>query len=63
MFDVLKKYIGQLVSFDRIATELWQESEEKYSEYAITKLIERLKKKLPKYSIHSQRGVGYILVK
>lgn len=62
IFNLLKNNSSQLVSFDKIATELWQEKEEKYSEYAITKLIERLKKKLPKYCVHSQRGVGYVLV-
>lgn len=63
IFDLLIKNKVQIVSLDDIADNLWKDnSEEKYSEYAITKLIERLKKKLPKNVIHVQRGVGYILI-
>lgn len=63
LFDLLLGNKGKIVSFDALANALWKDkSDEKYSEYAITKLIERLKKKLPKYLIHSQRGLGYILV-
>ncbi len=62
-FDLLIKNKAKIVSFDDIADNLWKDNlEEKYSEYAITKLIERLKKKLPKNVIHVQRGVGYILI-
>lgn len=63
VFDLLIKCKNRIVSFDEIANCIWKDkSEEKYSEYAITKLIERLKRKLPKYTIHTQRCVGYILV-
>lgn len=62
VFNLLLRNKNKLVSFEEISEWLWQDkSEEKYSEYAITKLIERLKKKLPKNLIHSQRGTGYLL--
>ncbi len=61
-FNLLLRSKNKLVSFEEISEWLWRENtDEKYSEYAITKLIERLKKKLPKNLIHSQRGVGYLL--
>lgn len=62
VFNLLLRNKNKLVSFEEISNWLWEDkSEEKYSEYAITKLIERLKKKLPKSLIQSQRGIGYIL--
>ena len=62
VFNLLLRNKNKLVSFDEIANWLWEDkSEEKYSEYAITKLIERLKRKSPKNLIQAQRGVGYIL--
>lgn len=62
IFDLLISKKGKLVSFDEIAKEIWGENYfDKYSEYAITKHIEELKKKITKNSIHSQRGYGYIL--
>lgn len=63
VFNLLSKNKNKVVSFDEIASCIWKEnSEERYSEYAITKLIERLKKKLSKGIIHVQRGVGYSLI-
>lgn len=63
IFDLLSAKKGKLVSFDEIAKAIWGENYfDKYSEYAITKHIEELKKKITKNSIHSQRGIGYILV-
>lgn len=63
VFNLLRENKNKIVSFDEIADCIWKDkSEEKYSEYAITKLIERLKKKLPKNIIHVQRGFGYILI-
>lgn len=62
IFNLLNSERGKLVSFDDIAKEIWGENYfEKYSEYAITKHIEELKKKITKNSIHSQRGFGYIV--
>lgn len=63
VFDLLLRNKNKLVSFDQIADCIWKDkSDEKYSEYAMTKLIERLKKKLPKNIIHTQRSIGYILI-
>ncbi len=63
IFDLLNENKNKVVSFDQIANYIWKDmSDVKYSEYAITKLIERLKKKLPKNIIHVQRGLGYILI-
>lgn len=62
VFNLLLRSKNKLVSFEEISEWLWKDkSDERYSEYAITKLIERLKKKLPKNSIHNQRGIGYLL--
>ncbi len=63
IFDLLNTKEGKLVSFDEIAKAIWGENYfDKYSEYAITKHIEEIKKKITKNSIHAQRGIGYILV-
>lgn len=63
IYELLNLNNGKLVSFDEIAKTLWGEDYfDKYSEYAITKHIEGLKKKITKNSIHSQRGYGYILI-
>ncbi len=62
VFNLLLRNKNKLVTFDEIADWLWKDkSEEKFSEYAITKLIERLKKKLPKNMVHAQRSIGYLL--
>lgn len=62
IFNLLSANRDILVSFEEIGDAIWGDiAADKYSEYAITKLMERLKKKLPKNSIHSQRGGGYIL--
>lgn len=62
IFNILIKNKGKLVPFEDIAEVIWdEESFEKYSEYAITKHIESLKRKITKGSIHNQRGYGYIL--
>lgn len=62
IFDLLVKNKDKIITYDQIADTLWGEfQDEKYSEYAITKLMERLKKKLPINIIHSQRGTGYLL--
>lgn len=66
LLNLLLRNKNKLVTFDQIAEEIWREKVfEKYSEYAITTLIKKLKKKLRqktnKNIIHPQRGVGYIL--
>lgn len=61
VFDLFINNQEKIITFDQIADVIWTNTQdEKYSEYAITKLVERLKKKLPKNIIHSQRGVGYV---
>lgn len=63
VFTLLTENKNKLVTFDQIADCIWRDmSDVKYSEYAMTKLIERLKKKVPKNIIHTQRGIGYILI-
>jgi biotin operon repressor len=62
IFNLLNEHVGKLVSYDEIAKSIWGENYfDKYSEYAITKHIENLKKKITKNPIHSQRGYGYLL--
>lgn len=67
LLELLIKNKPNVVSIDTIATALWTNAfEEKFSLYAITKLIERLRAKLKKAGInqqliHAQRGVGYFL--
>lgn len=61
IYSLLTENKNKLVTYDLIADTLWQDkTDEKFSEYAITKLVERLRKKMPANSIHSQRGIGYI---
>lgn len=63
IFNLLLNNKERLVSFDQIAKVIWEENYfDKYSEYAITKHIENIKKKISKNHIHNQRGYGYILV-
>jgi hypothetical protein len=62
LFELLSQHQNTVIHFEEIGDVIWGgDSPEKYSEYAITKLAERLKKKLPKNSLHSQRGKGYTL--
>ncbi len=66
VMNLLLRNKNKLVTFDQIAEEVWREKVyEKYSEYAITTIIKKIKKKLKqktdKNIIQAQRGVGYIL--
>ncbi len=66
VMNLLLRNKNKLVTFDQIAEEIWREKQfEKYSEYAITTIIKKIKKKLKqktdKHIIQAQRGVGYIL--
>lgn len=66
VLNLLLRNKNKLVTFDKIAEEIWREKVfEKYSEYAITTIIKKVKKKLlqktDKHIIQAQRGVGYIL--
>lgn len=69
--SVLKALIenkNQIVSFEQIAEAMWQDkSTEKYSLYAMSKCIERIREKLKQHDIHPQvlethRLQGYRLV-
>lgn len=57
----------KIVSFDEISEIMWgDEATEKYSLYAITKIIDRIKKKIYETGIHTalihtQRSEGYLL--
>lgn len=57
----------EIVTFDKLSEILWKENAiEKFSLYAITKRVERLRTKLKKNgisenTIHTQRGEGYVL--
>lgn len=66
VMNLLLRNKNKLVTFDQIAEEIWKEKQfEKYSEYAITTIIKKIKNKLKqktdKHIIQAQRGVGYIL--
>lgn len=66
VLNLLLRNKNKLVTFDQIAEEVWREKAyEKYSEYAITTIIKKIKKKLKqktdKHIIQAQRSVGYIL--
>lgn len=66
VLNLLLRNKNKLVTFDQIAEEIWKEKQfEKYSEYAITTIIKKIRKKLKqktdKHIIQAQRGVGYIL--
>jgi hypothetical protein len=67
VFNLLLERKNRVVSHEEIAIVLWKEKVEgKFSLYAISKTIERLRKKLENSGIennliHSQRGVGYLL--
>jgi len=67
VLDLLIKKRNEIVSFDEMAEVLWKDDlEEKYSLYAITKLVERIRSKLKARGfeenlIHTQRGKGYLL--
>lgn len=67
LLGLLKERKDSLVTFEEVGDALWGEnSAEVYSLYAITKLVERLRKKIKASGInselvHTQRGVGYYL--
>lgn len=56
---------GKLVTYDAIGEILWRKNTEKFSLWAISQIISRLRKKLTRYDIHPQtirsvRAEGYI---
>ena len=66
VLKALYKWKGKIVTYDQIGRILWETSEEKFSLWAISQLISRIRNKLSLYYvnpniIHSQRGEGYLL--
>lgn len=66
LLDLLWKERNKLVGLDTIAETIWGDKvEEKYSPYAVSKLVDRLRRKIyescGRNLIHPQRGVGYVL--
>jgi hypothetical protein len=66
ILDLLVENKNKLVGTEKIAETIWGEQvEEKYSLYAISKLVDRLRQKIRDETgqnlIHNQRGSGYIL--
>lgn len=66
LINLLLSQKNKLVGWDKIAETIWGEKvEEKYSLYAISKLIDRLRRKIyescGRNLIHPQRGAGYVL--
>jgi hypothetical protein len=68
IIELLRKNIGRSTSRDQIAQSLWgADWEDKYSDWAIDQAIHRLRSKLrdssSPYSIHTKKGIGFILKK
>lgn len=66
VLEILYKSKGRLVTYDLLAEKLWPNQQDKFSLWAISQIIRRLRKKFTYYSINpkiisSQRGEGYIL--
>lgn len=66
VLEKLHKSKGKLVTYDAIGEVLWKNQPDKFSLWAISQIIRRLRKKLCFYSLNpkiisSQRGEGYIL--
>ncbi|MBU0569949.1 helix-turn-helix domain-containing protein [Patescibacteria group bacterium] len=66
VLSLLNQKKGQIVDIEEIANSLWKEKiDEKFSLYAISKTMQRLRSKVKKSTgynlIHCQRGKGYIL--
>ncbi|KKR05513.1 MAG: hypothetical protein UT34_C0002G0020 [candidate division WS6 bacterium GW2011_GWF2_39_15] len=66
LFSLLLSRKGGLVDYDIIFKEVWGSNIEKFSLYAITKLVERIRKKLLNAGIsediiHTYKGKGYYI--
>lgn len=66
VLQLLYKNKDHLVTFENIANMLWPDDLEKYSLWAISQIVRRLRKRLDFYSLNpkiisSQRGEGYVL--
>ncbi|EKD57346.1 MAG: hypothetical protein ACD_57C00339G0002 [uncultured bacterium] len=63
----LLKHKNTLVTYDQLANVLWAEAEDKFSLYAIAKLLQGVRQKIRDMGIHNpviktSRGQGYILI-
>ena len=61
----LYKSKKKIVSYDKISEKLWKNEPDKFSLWAISQIIKRLRKKLSDYfinpnTIRSRRGEGYV---
>jgi len=66
VFDLLFKNKNTIILFEQIGDTLWKDNE-KYSLQAISKIIERIRKKFVIYGLHKEiiftkRGKGYVLI-
>lgn len=66
LFNLLKGSPGKLISFDTIGDSLWPNQEDKFSLYAITKLVEGLRSKMRSVGFDSSilktsKSQGYFL--
>ncbi|MFA7300707.1 MAG: helix-turn-helix domain-containing protein [Candidatus Shapirobacteria bacterium] len=66
VFELFLENQNKLVILEKIGLTIWGErTDEKFSLFAISKLVDRLRKEIKKKTgknlIHSQRGVGYLL--
>ena len=62
VLQLIVENTNEIVDYDAIANALWNDQiDEKFSLYAISKVIERIRRKLDANIIHTQRGFGYML--
>ncbi len=66
LFNLLKKNLGKVVSKDEIFTEVWKETSDDATDWALDALVYRLRKHpflhSHGYIIESQKKVGYTLI-
>ena len=65
ILKTLYKSKKKIVSYDKISEKLWKNEPDKFSLWAISQIIKRLRKKLSDYfinpnTIRSRRGEGYV---
>jgi hypothetical protein len=66
VLSVLYKSKGKLVTYDQLGENIWKDDPDRFSLWAISQIVRRLRKKLvfnflPPQTIRSVRGEGYIL--
>ncbi len=67
IFVYLKGHLGEIVTWDTIATLIWEDkAEESYSDWAISQTIHRLREKIEStnqpYNLVTKKGIGIILM-